>query len=68
MRRFMLSIYKILHRYYEKRWTEASNNMKKHRRDSDKTEFQKYAKLNYKYRIKCLNIIEKHSRLIEGLV
>ena len=46
MRRFILSIYKILHKHYEKRWTEAMDGMKKHRHDSDKTEFQKYAKLN----------------------
>lgn len=68
MRKFILSIYKVLHKYYEKRWTKAMDNMEKHIYDADKTEFQKYAKQNYKYRIKCLNIIDRHSRLIEDLV
>lgn len=68
MQKLILKIYILRCKHYEERYTKAMDNMEKHISDEDDEMFLKYAKQNYKYRIKQLNMVEKHSKLIKDLV
>ena len=65
MRKLKFMFYKILVRYYEKRWLEAIRYIDMYIDDSTSVEFRKAAYLNTKYGNKAVKYMNKIGDLLK---
>ena len=64
MKEIILEVYSIRCKYLRKCLDKAMDNMEKYIYSGDSKQFKKYRNRSYKYRMKWLKAIEKHSKLI----
>ena len=65
MKKLMLRFYNMRCAHYMKLYKKAMDGMEKHMFDLRNAKFMKYAKLNYKFRVKFENVIEKRNKLVK---